>query len=165
MTFGVMSFMLGYGKIRSCNKRFKPFIDPAVLQMLKNNLNTDLSTFYKKVFLRYEFREKINKFFDSFDLLISPTLPTTAFPVGQNLPPNISDRSIVTWVYYTYPFNLTGQPAASVPIGLSEGGLPVGLQVVGRFADEESIFSLCVQLEKNLEFKIQNLISKGGKVK
>ena len=140
-------------------------LDPAVLQMLKNNLNTDLSTFYKKVLLRYEFREKINKFFDSFDLLISPTLPTTAFPVGQNLPPNISDRSIVTWVYYTYPFNLTGQPAASVPIGLSEVGLPVGLQVVGRFADEESIFSLCAQLEKNLEFKIQNLIPKGGKLK
>ena len=117
-----------------------------------------------KGFLRYEFRKKINKFFESFDLLISPTLPTTAFPAGQNSL-QIYRIDKVTWVYYTYPFNLTGQPAASVPIGLSEVGLPVGLQVVGRFADEESIFSLCVQLEKNLEFKIQNLISKGGKVK
>ena len=69
-----------------------------------------------------------------YDLLLTPTLPCTAFPVGQSHPPTIAGRetSYLSWTAFTYPFNLTGQPAATVPCGFASDGLPVGLQIVGR---------------------------------
>ena len=72
-----------------------------------------------------------------YDLLVSPTMPLTAFAAGHEFPPggDYSDDWL-DWSPYTYPFNLTGQPAVSVPVSLTEGGLPAGLQIVGlRGAD------------------------------
>ena len=71
-----------------------------------------------------------------WDLLLTPSLPIPAFDVGLEKPPEQGESRWVDWTPFTYPFNLTGQPAASVPCGLTEAGLPVGLQIVGpQFAD------------------------------
>ena len=54
------------------------------------------------------------------------------------MPPDQGEQRWVDWTPFTYPFNLTGQPAASIPCGLTEAGLPVGLQIVGpHFADAQ----------------------------
>ena len=55
---------------------------------------------------------------------------------GKIIPDQLPDRSLVSWVYYTYPFNLTGQPAATVCAGIAGDGMPVGLQIVGRSLSE-----------------------------
>ncbi|MGZ4431903.1 MAG: amidase family protein, partial [Gaiellales bacterium] len=72
-------------------------------------------------------------FFDRFDLLLTPTLPITAFPAGLDQPGEVAGRptEYLSWTAFTYPFNVSGQPAASVPCGFVDG-LPVGLQIVGR---------------------------------
>ncbi|PZO37891.1 MAG: amidase [Pseudanabaena frigida] len=75
----------------------------------------------------------LQRFHENYDLLLTPTVEIAAFPVGQNRPPAISeniDSSQREWSPFTYPFNLTQQPAASVPIGFTKDGLPVGLQIV-----------------------------------
>ncbi|MFM7365139.1 MAG: amidase family protein [Cuspidothrix sp.] len=72
----------------------------------------------------------LQQFHQTYDLLITPTLPITAFPVGQNSPQSSLYPQGRTWSPFTYPFNLTQQPAASVPCGFTENGLPVGLQIV-----------------------------------
>jgi aspartyl-tRNA(Asn)/glutamyl-tRNA(Gln) amidotransferase subunit A len=56
----------------------------------------------------------------------------------------------VSWVYYTYPFNLTGQPAASLSAGRSARGLPVGLQIVTPRNDEEGALRIAAWLEREL---------------
>jgi aspartyl-tRNA(Asn)/glutamyl-tRNA(Gln) amidotransferase subunit A len=66
-----------------------------------------------------------------WDLLITPTLPIVAFAAGQEAPEDRGDRHWVGWTPFTYPFNLTQQPAATVPCGRTEAGLPIGLQIVG----------------------------------
>ncbi|MDX2203394.1 MAG: amidase [Hyphomicrobiaceae bacterium] len=72
------------------------------------------------------------EFHQRFDLLITPTLPVTAFEVGKLVPPGGAFPEIWTaWAPYSYPFNLTQQPAASVPCGLTAAGLPIGLQIIG----------------------------------
>ena len=53
-------------------------------------------------------------FFERFDILLSPVLPVSSLDAGLNIPPHLADRNLVSWVFYTYPFNLTGQPAAAV---------------------------------------------------
>ena len=76
---------------------------------------------------RYDFREKMRTFFEDYDLLLTPTLPVPAFDVGCDAPPELPDRNIVSWVYYTYPFNLTGQPRR-----LGAGGLDAGRPARGH---------------------------------
>jgi aspartyl-tRNA(Asn)/glutamyl-tRNA(Gln) amidotransferase subunit A len=72
------------------------------------------------------------RFHERYDLLLTPTLATPAFAVGHDVPPDGSfGDDWVGWTPYSYPFNLTMQPAATVPCGLTKDGLPVGLQIVG----------------------------------
>jgi aspartyl-tRNA(Asn)/glutamyl-tRNA(Gln) amidotransferase subunit A len=78
----------------------------------------------------------MGRFHAQYDVLVTPTLPLTAFPVGQDVPDGSESPEWTSWTPYTYPFNLTQQPALSVPCGLTSAGLPVGLQIVGpRHAD------------------------------
>ena len=81
--------------------------------------------------------------FEQYDLLLSPTMATTAFPVGE--PPETIDGKAVHWFSgytpFTYPINMIGHTAASVPCGLSADGLPIGLHVVGRFGDESTVIA------------------------
>lgn len=75
------------------------------------------------------------KFLERYDALMLPTMPVTAIPAGVDKT-DAAQRDWSDWSPFTYPFNMTGQPAVSVPCGFDEGGLPVGLQFVGkRFAD------------------------------
>ena len=85
--------------------------------------------------------------FERYDLLLSPTLPVAGVDVGINVPAGLPGRNLVSWVSYTYPFNLTGQPAASIPAGFTRAGLPVGLQLVARPYREEDLFAAAAAFE------------------
>ncbi|MBW4444647.1 MAG: amidase [Plectolyngbya sp. WJT66-NPBG17] len=74
---------------------------------------------------------QLGLFHQKYDLLLTPTVPIAAFPVGQVSPQSDLYPPGLNWSPFTYPFNLTQQPAASVPIGFTQEGLPVGLQIVG----------------------------------
>lgn len=124
-------------------------LDPAVVEVLSGALDQSLQDYYMKVFERYDFRERMRVFFGRYDLLVTPTLPVPAFDVGLNVPPQIPDANMISWVAYTYPFNLTGYPAASVPAGFTDDGLPVGLQIVGRPLRETDIFAAAARLEES----------------
>jgi aspartyl-tRNA(Asn)/glutamyl-tRNA(Gln) amidotransferase subunit A len=69
-----------------------------------------------------------------YDLLLTPTLAVPAFEVGIQGPTNINGREVqnTEWLHFTYPMNMTGQPAATVPAGWTREGLPVGLQISGK---------------------------------
>jgi aspartyl-tRNA(Asn)/glutamyl-tRNA(Gln) amidotransferase subunit A len=73
------------------------------------------------------------RFMRDYDLLVTPTLTTPPFPVHMQGPERVGGRYVrdTAWLSFTYPFNLTGQPAATVPAGFTRDGLPVGLQIVG----------------------------------
>ena len=78
----------------------------------------------------------MSRFLDEWDLLLTPTLPIPAFEAGREVPEGWPHERWPSWTPFTYPFNLTQQPAASVPCGRTAAGLPVGLQIVGaRGAD------------------------------
>ena len=123
-------------------------LDRSVVETLSTGLDRSMTDFFIQVFARYELRETVRRFFEGYDLLLSPTLPCAAFDVGRDTPPGREARNIVSWVYYTYPFNLTGQPAASIPAGFTEGGLPVGLQMVGRINREVDILRAAAAFEE-----------------
>lgn len=86
---------------------------------------------------RAQLSAQLAAFFDTYDLLVTPTVPVPPFTLNSRIR-EIAGRKIhiIGWLVFTYPFNLTGNPAASVPCGWTADGLPIGLQIIGRrFAD------------------------------
>lgn len=87
---------------------------------------------------RDEFWQRVRVLFESYDLLVTPTLAVPPFPVGQDNATPLTDepQGELQWTQFTYPFNLTGQPAVSVPCGWTDEGLPIGMQIIGRRFDD-----------------------------
>lgn len=123
---------------------FRPMID-----RLDTISNRDLA---RADFLREELWQALQSLFKDYDFLITPTSCVTAFPSGAGgplAPAEINGRKVraMSWMAFTYPFNFTGHPAASVPCGFSAEGLPVGLQVVGRRFDDLSVLQASAAFE------------------
>lgn len=95
------------------------------------------------------FAEKVLGLTEQYDILVTPTVPVTAFEVGKDQPGSVNGRptSYLSWTPYTYVFNLTGQPAATVPCGFAADGLPVGLQIVGRWRDDATVLRASAAFE------------------
>ncbi len=83
---------------------------------------------------------KLSRFFNDFDLLVTPALPLEAFEAGREFPEDTAGRRWTDWTPFSYPFNLSQQPAMVVPCGLTTSGLPIGLQIVGPRLGEPLIF-------------------------
>jgi aspartyl-tRNA(Asn)/glutamyl-tRNA(Gln) amidotransferase subunit A len=141
-------FYAGVGtRLRPILESRRDLLDPAVAEILDAALTQDMRAYYDSVFRRYALRDEMFAFFQRYDALLSPTLPISALEAGRNIPAGLEHRNLVSWVYYTYPFNLTGQPAASVPVGVSAAGTPVGLQIVTPRNDEETAVKIAAWLE------------------
>ncbi len=111
-------------------------MDPGLLEVAKAGAGYSLFDYLGAMRERDRVRSIMSRFHQRFELLLTPSLPLTAFDVGMDAPADPHGQSWANWTPFTYPFNLTGQPAASVPCGLASNGLPVGLQIVGpRYAD------------------------------
>ena len=143
-------FYAGVGiRLRSFMENQRDLLDPAVADVLQPALSQDMRDYYTKVFARYALRDTLRTFFETYDLLISPVIPVTSLDAGKNIPDMLTDRNLVSWVYYTYPFNLTGQPAASVCAGIAPDGMPVGLQIVGRSHCEDDVVRAAAAFERS----------------
>ncbi len=146
-------FYAGVGtRLKKTMLESREMLDPAVAHMLAPALDQRLEDYYAKVFQRYDFRERVRARFETIDLLLTPTTPCTAFDADADSPDGTTGNTgntgnIIEWMSYTYPFNLTGQPAASVPAGFSAAGMPIGLQMVAKINHETDIFRAAAALE------------------
>lgn len=133
-------FYAGVGtRLRAELENRRELLDPVVAELLEQAMGQSMTQYYEKVFQRYALRETMRTFHERYDLLVTPTLPVSQVPAGVSVPPGYEDRNALSWVYYTYPFNLTGQPALSVCAGLASDGMPVGMQIVGPLWGETLI--------------------------
>ena len=89
--------------------------------------------------------------FEKCDVILTPTAPTAAFPIGDK---SMAENPINMWLndVFTVSVNLAGLPAMSLPIGLSKEGLPLGLQLIGKAFDEATIFKAADALEADVKF-------------
>lgn len=113
------------------------WIEPSLMAMIEQTRRTPALDYMQAVFARTSFYNEVMRFFAGYDLLLTPTMPVGAWTVEpERWPATIEGRPtphMLDHLHFTYPFNLTGQPAASVPCGFTAEGLPVGLQIVGRW--------------------------------
>jgi aspartyl-tRNA(Asn)/glutamyl-tRNA(Gln) amidotransferase subunit A len=107
-------------------------IDPGLRKIAKLGNRFTPADYINAYNRRTELHIAMLGFHERYDLLITPTMPLTALKVGQVVPHEGGyDDDWINWSPYTFPFNLTQQPAASVPSGLADNCLPMGVQIVG----------------------------------
>jgi len=134
-------------------------LDPTLIATIEAGRNYSATDFCNAQFERTACFGKVQSVLSRFDLIASPTLSAPALRLGYD--PlgcvQIAGRDAGTiraaWYPYTYPFNLTGHPALSMPCGLSESGLPIGLQLVARWHEEAFLLDVAANLEAALGFE------------
>jgi aspartyl-tRNA(Asn)/glutamyl-tRNA(Gln) amidotransferase subunit A len=128
-------------------------MDPGLARLLGLAEQYSLADYYAAIDARRAFSAAVFALFERVDLLVMPTLPGTAFAAEAEVPAGgEADAKLpwITWTPYTYPFNITGQPAISIPCGFDPEGLPVGLQVVGPWGHDERVLDFAEPCERAL---------------
>lgn len=126
----------------------KAQMDPELVAYADASASLTAVDYLRAVAARQALVDALRRFFERYDLLLTPTLCLPAFPLGLVGPRTVAGRE-VTHLGWTlcYPFNWSGQPAVSVPAGWTAGGLPVGLQIVGRRLEDALLLRAAAAFE------------------
>ncbi len=130
----------------------KQLLDPGLADVIEQSVAITLDDYLGAVKQRGALGTHMRVFMQDYDLLLTPALPIPAFEAGKLSPGYDGTGKWVDWTPFSYPFNLTQQPAASVPCGFTESGLPAGLQVVGRMFDDATVLRACHAYEQAAEW-------------
>ncbi len=124
--------------LKSKLKEWREKIDPELIKMVDAGLGYSGSDIMRAMSQRTKLYETFYTYFKNYDILITPTTAIPPFELGIMYPPQINGKNVspTAWMPFTFPFNFTGHPAASIPCGWTNEGLPIGMQIVGnRFND------------------------------
>jgi aspartyl-tRNA(Asn)/glutamyl-tRNA(Gln) amidotransferase subunit A len=126
-------------------------IDPGIRVLAERGRRFSAGDYLAAYTARNDLHRAMLAFHARYDLLLTPTMPITALKAGLEVPEDgrFGDDWL-NWSPYTYPFNLTQQPAASVPSGMAENGLPMGVQIVGRPRADRMVLRAARAIERAL---------------
>jgi aspartyl-tRNA(Asn)/glutamyl-tRNA(Gln) amidotransferase subunit A len=113
-------------------------MDPGLVAAIEDGLSYGVTEYVEARGEKLAYCDSVRPLFERYDLLLTPSVSVTAFEVGRLNPAHWPQHAWdwFPWAGFSYPFNFTGHPAASVPAGFTAAGMPVGLQIVGRrYAD------------------------------
>lgn len=129
-------------------------LDPGFADLIRLADRYTATDVFDALTARAAFCRQVAAFFERYDVLFLPTVPVPPFEAERDVPRGWPDSGSpipwAEWTPFTPPFNLTGQPAASIPCGVDAGGMPVGLQVVGRRFADATVLQVCHALERIL---------------
>jgi aspartyl-tRNA(Asn)/glutamyl-tRNA(Gln) amidotransferase subunit A len=125
-------------------------IDAGLAAIIDQTLKWGPTRYVQGWFERIAWSDHPRRLFEKYDLLLTPTIACPPFTVGLDNPAEIAGTAIESydWIPFTYPFNMTGHPAASVPCGFTSDRLPVGLQIVGRRFDDAGVLRAAAAFER-----------------
>jgi aspartyl-tRNA(Asn)/glutamyl-tRNA(Gln) amidotransferase subunit A len=125
-------------------------IDAGLYKLVEEALTWPPTRYVQAWFDRLAWAEHPRVFFEKYDLLLTPTIACPPFACGLDNPAEIAGKAVqpYAWVPFTFPFNMTGHPACSVPAGFTKQGLPIGLQIVGRRFEDVTVFRAAAAFER-----------------
>lgn len=134
--------------MRNMQAELGPRMSPHLSAMLQRDWRAE--TFTDANTTRKKLCNQMWRFMQHYDLLLSPTLAVPPFPLNMQGPEIIDGRMVRSdhWLSFCFPFNFTGQPAASVPAGFTASGLPIGMQIVGRHLDDGLVLAASAAFER-----------------
>jgi aspartyl-tRNA(Asn)/glutamyl-tRNA(Gln) amidotransferase subunit A len=114
----------------------RELLDPGLREICEQGARLGALDYLAAVEVRAALGRAMGRFHRTYDLLVTPTEPVTAFAAGAEVPAGSGYTRWTGWTPFTYPFNMTQQPAATLPCGVDGAGLPIGVQLIGaRHAD------------------------------
>lgn len=124
------------GSLRG-HERDRGLVDPGLADMWDRGLAVSAVDYLAARQVSVDLGSVMGRFHERHNLLITPTTPIPAFAAGHDVPIGSGLRWWAQWTPFTYPFNMTQQPALSIPIGRTSDGLPIGMQIIGpRHSDD-----------------------------
>jgi len=144
-TWLVLTHSFWHGRFAGYLAQHANRMTPSLVRQIENGARYSAADLQQAIFARTRIYRQIQTWFDGYDLLVTPTLTRTALPIDGDLfaPIEIAGKPVDTarkaWYPYTHPFNLSGNPAVTLPCGWASDGLPVGLQIVGRLTEDDRV--------------------------
>ncbi len=126
--------------------------DPFLVRSAQRGAQLPITRHYQALADRGRLAQVMARFHQDFDLLLCPVTPVPPFKAGRGIYGPEGEAYKRTWTPFTFPFNITGQPGASVPCGFTAGGLPIGLQIVGPWGSEALILRAARAFERARPF-------------
>ena len=125
-------------------------MDPALVTCIKEGFAITAAEYIQARGRKYAYWDQVRPFFETYDLLLTPTTSVAAFPSDRLYPSHFAEHGWdwLQWAGFSYPFNFTGQPAATCPAGFTPDGRPVGLQIIGRRCDEMAVLQAARAFER-----------------
>jgi aspartyl-tRNA(Asn)/glutamyl-tRNA(Gln) amidotransferase subunit A len=140
-------------QLQAFGDRWRELADPALRAALAASGAISVADNIRAQLERARLHNVFARFHEKYDLLLTPTLPLPAFEVGDLVPRSGEwGTAWCDWSPFSYPFNLTTQPAASVPCGLTQAGLPIGLQIVGAIGADALVLRASRAFEAAVPF-------------
>lgn len=134
--------------VRKLSATQRDLIDPGVQPMIAFGEGVDRTAFMEASEVSITLAREMRLFHEKYPLLLSPTVAVAPFAVGTLSPEGYDPEDWLSWSPFTYPFNMTGQPAMSIPCGLTSDGLPIGLQLVGVHYAEKMLLRAAYAFEQ-----------------
>jgi len=124
-------------------------MDPGFVACIEAGAKITMADYQKTRLLKHAYCAEINHFFDDWDFLLTPAVSVAAFPAERLQPAHWPQHAWdwLSWAEFSYPFNMSQNPACSIPCGLTKDGLPVGLQIVGRRFDDLGVLQMSAAFE------------------
>ncbi|MSP48196.1 MAG: amidase [Alphaproteobacteria bacterium] len=130
--------------------KWEKYMDPGLVACTRAGFAYTAAEYVRMRLRRFEYYDKVQAFFGKYDLLLTPTLSVAAFKAGDLIPSHWEQHpwDWIRWAGFSYPFNLTWNPAATCPCGFTPAGLPVGIQIVGRRFRDDVVLQASRAFEK-----------------
>jgi aspartyl-tRNA(Asn)/glutamyl-tRNA(Gln) amidotransferase subunit A len=146
--FHVLWFTAVAKTVERLTPRERELMEPALREVVTQGEQWSALDYLTATATRMAMGATMGAFHERYDLLLTPTVPITPFVAGEEVPIGWHSPRWTSWTPFTYPFNMTQQPAASVPCGWTDIGLPIGLQVVGPRHADDRVLAACAAYEQ-----------------
>lgn len=145
-TFNILWFAGAANRVSKIADKDRLQTDPGLLRAAEIGGRFSASEYAEALLHRSVFGVEMDQLLRTYDFVISPTTPVAAFPLMHDVPPGSIYQEWTEWACFNFPINLSQQPACSVPIGLTNSGLPIGFQIVGARGADADVLSAAMRV-------------------
>ena len=148
LTYNTIAWATQSHQLRSIVESNATVMDPDLVEIVEFGSRIGIKEYCDATAHRVELIRQLSEFFARYDLLVTPTVPITAFDAGRHMPHGADPLRMNDWLPFSAVSNLSRQPAATIPCGFSASGLPIGMQIIGPIYGDDVVLQVARAFER-----------------